>query len=85
MNASALEIYEILKGIGLAEDKARKFVDYIEEGARAKIEKELQIFATKEDLANLKVDLVKWMFIFWVGQVAIISGIIFAMLKLYFK
>ncbi len=96
MNAKALEIYDILKGIGLSEEKARKFVDYIEESAQTRIEKELKNFPTKQDLireieklrvgmANLKADLIKWMFIFWVGQVAVISGIIFAMLKLYFK
>lgn len=49
------------------------------------LKKELKNFTTKEDIANLKVDLIKWMFIFWVEQVGVISGIIFAMLKLYFK
>ena len=96
MATKALEIYDILKGIGLEEEKARKFVDYIEESSNTTIEKELKSFATKEDLlreieklrvemANLKVDLIKWMFIFWIGQISVISGIIFVMLKLYFK
>jgi hypothetical protein len=69
---------------------------YVEESAQTRIERELKNLATKEDLlreteklrleiGNLKVDMIKWMFIFWVGQVAVISGIIFAMLKLYFK
>ena len=49
------------------------------------LKKELKNFTTKEDIANLKVDLIKWMFIFWVEQVGVISGIVFAMLKLYFK
>ncbi|BCB96082.1 hypothetical protein JZK55_10040 [Dissulfurispira thermophila] len=50
------------------------------------------MLATKEDIANLKVEiasikseLMKWMFIFWLGQIGVLSGIIFAMLKLYFK
>jgi len=96
MTTRTLEVYEILKGIGLEEEKARKLVDYIEESAQTRIERELHNFATKEDLvreteklrlemANLKSDLIKWMFIFWVGQVAVISGIVFAMLELYFK
>ena len=96
MATKALEIYDILKGIGLEEEKARKFVDYIEESSNTTIEKELKNFATKEDLlreieklrvemANVKVDLIKWMFIFWIGQISVISGIIFVMLKLYFK
>ena len=28
------------------------------------------VFATKEDLANSKTDIIKWMFIFWVSQLA---------------
>lgn len=28
------------------------------------------IFATKEDLANTRADLIKWMFIFWASQLA---------------
>lgn len=28
------------------------------------------ILATKEDLANLKADIIKWMFLFWIGQLA---------------
>jgi len=39
MATKVLEIYEILKGIGLEEEKARKFVDYIEESAHTRIEK----------------------------------------------
>jgi len=89
MTGKALEIYDILRGIGLEEEKARKFVDYVEETGQTRIEKEIKNLATKEDLvreiATTKVDIIKWMFIFWVGQVAVISGIIFAMLTLFFK
>lgn len=28
----------------------------------------------KEDIANLRADIIKWMFIFWVGQAATILG-----------
>jgi len=33
--------------------------------------------ATKMDLAEVKADIIKWMFIFWVGQL----GLIFAFLN----
>lgn len=36
-------------------------------------------FATKADLAETKAELTRWMFIFWVGQVAAMLAI----LKLY--
>lgn len=44
-----------------------------------KVEKELDSkkdsLATKEDLANVRSDVIKWMFIFWVGQMAVMIAI----------
>ena len=45
----------------------------------------LTIFATKDELVNTKSDIIKWMFIFWVGTISVLSGIIFAMLHAYLK
>ena len=39
----------------------------------------------KEDLVDFKAEMIKWMFIFWISQIGVIGGIMFAMLKLYFK
>jgi len=41
--------------------------------------------ATKEDIANAKAEIIKWMFIFWIGQFASIVGIITAILFAFFK
>jgi hypothetical protein len=38
-------------------------------------------FATKEDLATNRVEMIKWMFIFWIGQVAATFGFILLFLK----
>ncbi len=35
----------------------------------------------KADIANVRADLIKWMFIFWVGQVITITGILITFLK----
>ena len=56
----------------------------------------LSLFATKEDLAsetglvrteiaNAKADLIKWMFIFIVGQTTVTIGVMIAVLQLFFK
>jgi hypothetical protein len=56
----------------------------------------LAIFATKQDLAQLegkletkiadtKAELIKWMFIFWIGTIGVLSGILFTMLRTYLK
>ena len=35
-----------------------------------RLEEKTNVFATKEDLANVKAEIIKWMFIFWIGQLA---------------
>ncbi len=32
-------------------------------------------------ITKFKVDLIRWMFIFWVGQIGVITGILFAFFK----
>ena len=39
------------------------------------------ILATKVDLANLKADIIKWMFLFWIGQLASLTAI----LQIFFR
>ncbi|MBI4691566.1 MAG: hypothetical protein HY754_15080 [Nitrospirae bacterium] len=49
----------------------------------SKLEKEIARLEIK--IESTKSEIIKWMFIFWLGQIVVLSGIIFAMLKLYFK
>ena len=42
-----------------------------------------KIFATKQDLAKTKSDIIKWMFIFWSGSILTTLGGLFAFLKLF--
>jgi hypothetical protein len=32
----------------------------------------------RERIANVRVELIRWMFVFWVGQVAVLGGMLFA-------
>ena len=63
------------KEIKTRKEKAKTITEYIE----AKVEKQLNekttVFTTKEDLANTKVDLIKWMVGFWLIQMATIIGL----------
>lgn len=52
------------------------------------VDNKKEILATKEDiantkeaLANTKAEIIKWMFIFWIGQIAVTVGIILTYLK----
>ena len=40
-----------------------------------------EIAGVKTDLADTRADLIKWMFIFWMGQVIALVGILFAFFK----
>jgi len=42
-----------------------------------------KIEAVKVDIAAVKADLIKWTFGFWVGNVAVLSGIMFALLRAF--
>jgi len=95
MSVDTLKIYEILSA-SLPENQAKAVAKAINEAIEADTERKKDILATKNDLANLraelkedianvKAEIIKWMFIFWIGQIGVMTGIIFAMLKLYFK
>lgn len=74
MQVSEIQLYQILRD-RLGEKEAQTLVEYVE----AKIEKgfdvKQDILATKSDISNVrqeissaKADMIKWMFIFWIGQ-----------------
>lgn len=44
---------------------------------KSTIEREKHILATKEDLANVKSEIIKWMFIFWIGQIAVTLALVY--------
>jgi hypothetical protein len=99
---STIKIFEVLKS-HFGDAQAKFLVEEIEKidsSIDTKVEKSFDlkkdslaskndIFAIKEDILLLRVDMekgfketFKWMFIFWIGQAAVIGGILIAM---YFK
>ncbi|MDO9288279.1 MAG: hypothetical protein Q7T83_05770 [Thermodesulfovibrionales bacterium] len=88
MSVDTLKIYEILSA-SLPEEQAKTIAKAINTAIEADTENKKELLATKEDIANAKTEIIttilKWMFISWLGQIGVLTGIIFAMLKLYFK
>ena len=80
MHVAEIELYEILK-TKLGEKEAKTLVEYIETKVEKKVEDKRDILATKEDLANVKSDIIKWMFLFWIGQLASLIAI----LQIFFR
>jgi hypothetical protein len=90
-----ITIYDALKGM-LGEDKARQVVQGIKTQVTDEIEVHKSTLATKEDLAKLegklstaieasKAEMIKWMFIFWLGSVGTLAGLMFALFHAYMK
>lgn len=76
MKGLEIKAYEIFKQ-KLGETEASTIIEFIEEKAESKINSKKDIFLTKED----KTDMIKWMFIFWVGQLGAMIGLILLFLK----
>ncbi|KAF0146388.1 MAG: hypothetical protein FD156_56 [Nitrospirae bacterium] len=80
MHVTEIELYEILKE-KVGEKEAKTLVEYIETKVEKKFEEKHDILATKTDLANVKSDIIKWMFLFWIGQLASLIAI----LQIFFR
>jgi hypothetical protein len=61
---------------------------YIDNKTERSVEATIKTLATKDDIANVrreigeaKTDMIKWMFIFWIGQVGAMIAIVLLFLK----
>ncbi len=94
MQVAEIELYEILKN-KLGEKEAKILVEYIETKVDKKLEDKKDVLATKGDINNVKIeieklrtdmqkmkaDIIKWMFLFWIGQLASLIAI----LQIFFR
>ena len=78
MKSLELKVYEILKS-RFSEKEAEAFIEYFESKANEKIDDRKDIFLTKQDKIDLiekktkdKIDLIKWMFGFWITIILLI-------------
>ena len=83
MTISEIQLYEILAS-KLGKEEAKSLVEFVESRAEKKLEEKTAVFATKDDIANLKieianakVDLVCWV----VGTGIALAGLIIAVVK----
>ncbi|TAM99368.1 MAG: hypothetical protein EPN39_06715 [Chitinophagaceae bacterium] len=87
-------LYDLLSA-KIGKETAESLTNYIEDKVKEEIDNQTLILATKDDMVSLKSeiarldikiadsksDVIKWMFIFWVGQVAATFGFILLFLK----
>jgi hypothetical protein len=87
MTVTTIDLYDILR-TKIGESEAKTLVEFVEQKVQSQLKEDMNSFATKEDvhLLELKIekvrsDLIKWMFIFWIGQVSVTI----ALIMLFFK
>ena len=87
MKALELKVYEIFKS-KFSEPEASAIIEYIEKQAEKRVRQKKDIFLTKDDkveivsiIKDTKADIIKWMFIFCIGQIAALVAIIALFLK----
>ena len=74
MSVSELRLYYLLKS-KLGEKEAETFMEVLEEKVQLKVDPFKSNFATKEDLHQTKIDLIKWVFAFWISLTLMIAGL----------
>ena len=72
----------------LGNDTTEAIFKYIDNKTERSVEATIKTLATKDDIANIrremgenKSETIKWMFIFWIGQVGATLGILLVFLK----
>jgi hypothetical protein len=73
---SSFDLYIILKD-KLGEYETKVLIEYIDSKVDTTFDKEKTILATKVDLAEMKAEIIKWMFIFWIGQIAVLLALVY--------
>ena len=93
MTASqSLKLFKIASKYFASQDDATQFVSEIEPVVDNKFEDEKSILATREfvkdeiatvrkEIVESKADIIKWMFIFWIGQLGAMLAIILLFVK----
>ena len=61
----------------IGEEQSQAITQYIEAKVEKNMEDSKNVLATKEDLANTKVDIIKWVFGFFIVMILAIIGLYF--------
>lgn len=86
-----IQLFQMLKE-KLGDKEAEALVLFVDHKMKDNNEQNLNVFATKQDIAETKQaisesksEIIKWMFVFIMGLLVSLSGIMFAILHAYLK
>ncbi len=80
MTISITKLYDMLTA-KMGREAAENLTSYIEEKIKDELNNKSEQLATKVDLANTKAEIIKWVFIFWLGQIGVTFGFLSYFLK----
>ena len=72
---STVKILSILEAASIDPPKARAIAESLEVAMREQEEDLSKRLMTKQDGSELKAVIIKWMFLFWIGQIAVTTAI----------
>ena len=73
---STVKILSILEAASIEPPKARAIAESLEVAFREQEDDLTKRLMTKQDGAELKAEMIKWMFLFWIGQMAATAVIV---------
>jgi hypothetical protein len=72
---STTKILSILEAAQIEPPKARAIAESLELAFREQEEDLTKRLMTKQDGADIKAEIIKWMFLFWIGQIAVLVAV----------
>lgn len=84
MSVSEIQLYQILKN-KLGEKEAEELVSFVKAEVKSEYDNKREILATKEDLANIRADLMKSIYIVGLIQFLAIVGSVLAIFNFMLK
>jgi hypothetical protein len=78
---SVLEIVEERFERRLAEELGKLRTETNEGLSKLRTETNEGLNKLRTDMADLRANLVQWMFLFWIGQIGVLTGILFAFFR----
>jgi len=72
LNVRTTRILSILEAAQIEPPKARAIAESLEVAFKEQEDDLTKRLMTKQDGAELKTEIIKWMFLFWIGQIAVL-------------
>jgi hypothetical protein len=83
-STQSFKLYELFFPFVKSEEKTKEIIENIEAVIDNKFASEKDRLASKDDILQLKIEMkeqkseiIKWMFLFWIGQIAVTLAVLY--------